>query len=244
VKEIAVTEPQSPTARRLHPPSWLDLRLVIGVLMVLVAVLVGARVVAGSDKSTKVWALARDVSSGTRLTTDDLQRDRVRLYDDSDRYLSTGTAPVGRVVNRDLKSGDLLPGAALSDEPTGVVIPLAVDVDNAPPGLTHGDRIDVYVIPASANGGTTQLVLSGAVVQSVSGLRGGGLAAANSKAQLTVQIPAATGPDETDVVARLAAGSIYLVQRVGPGGDAKIRPAPTNTATPADAGTPTATPTR
>jgi len=38
-----VTEPPAPTVARLHPPSWLDLRLVIGVLMVLVAVLVGAR---------------------------------------------------------------------------------------------------------------------------------------------------------------------------------------------------------
>jgi SAF domain-containing protein len=211
---MAATETQSPAARRLRPPSWLDLRLVIGVLMVLVAVLVGARVVASSDKSTKVWSLAHDVSAGTKLTGSDLSEAKVRLFGSSDRYLSADTAPVGRVVNRDLGRGDLLPASALAPDPTGVRLPLAVDQDNTPPGLSHGDRIDVYVIPPASSSGEkqTQLVLSDAVVQSVSGLGGGGLAADNSKAQITVQIP---DSDESDVVARLNTGDLYIVQRVG-----------------------------
>lgn len=211
---MTATEPQSPPARRLRPPSWLDLRLVIGVLMVLVAVLVGARVVAASDKSTRVWSLAQHVSAGTRLTGSDLVAAKVRLFGSADRYLSVDTAPVGRVVNRDLDRGDLLPASALSADPAGVRLPLAVDQDNTPPGLHHGDRIDVYVIaPASSQAEKkTQLVLSDAVVQSVSGLGGGGLAADNSKAQITVQIP---GDKESDVVARLSTGDLYVVQRVG-----------------------------
>src|SRR5687768_14738118 len=39
--------PPSPTARRLALPRWLDTRLVLGVLLVLVSVLVGARVLSG-----------------------------------------------------------------------------------------------------------------------------------------------------------------------------------------------------
>lgn len=211
---MAATELPSPAARRLRPPSWLDLRLVIGVLMVLVAVLVGARVVAASDKSTEVWSLAHDVSAGTRLTAADLAEAKVRLFGNANRYLSADTAPVGRVVNRDLGEGDLLPASALAADPTGVRLPLAVDQDNTPPGLSHGDRIDVYVIPPASSSGErkTQLVLSDAVVQSVSGLGGGGLAADNSKAQITVQI---SDGDENDVVARLNAGDLYVVQRVG-----------------------------
>jgi hypothetical protein len=233
-----VVEPQSPVARRLRPPSWLDIRLVIGVLMVLVAVLVGARVVASSDKSTRVWALARDVSDGTRLADGDLRQERIRLFGDSKRYLSTTTSPIGRTVNRDLRGGDLLPGAALVDSSAGVVLPLSVAVDDAPPALGHGDRIDVYVIPGAADqNGSTQQVLAGAVVQSVSGLGGGGLASDNSKARITVTIPPA---QEDQVVKRLAAGTLYVVQRVGPGSDA----APVSASSASPTIIPTATPSR
>ena len=39
-----------PVPRRVRPPRWLDLRLVLGVLLVLASVLLGARIVgAGAD---------------------------------------------------------------------------------------------------------------------------------------------------------------------------------------------------
>jgi hypothetical protein len=227
---MAAIEPQSPAARRLRAPSWLDLRLVIGVLMVLVAVLVGARVVASSDKSIKVWALAHDVATGTRLTDGDLRPERIRLFGDSARYLSVQTSPLGRTVNRDLRAGDLLPGAALTAAPATAVLPLSVDLDDTPPGLAHGDRIDVYVIPgASDRDGPTQLVLGNAVVQSVSG-GDSGLASDNSKVQITVTVDPA---QEDAVVKRIAAGTLYVAQRVGKptsgSGDNAAAPGPSTT---------------
>lgn len=250
VRRMAAIEPQSPAARRLRAPSWLDVRLVIGVLMVLVAILVGARVVASSDKSIKVWAVAHDVAPGTRLTDDDLRPERVRLFGDSARYLSVQTSPLGRTVNRDLRAGDLLPGAALVAAPATAVLPLSVDLDDTPPGLAHGDRIDVYVIPgASDRSGPTQLVLGNAVVQSVSG-GSDGLASENSKVQITVTLD----PRQEDgVVKHIAAGTLYVVQRIGQGstgtgpGHDTAAPGPSATA-PADSpsanASPTATPSR
>ncbi len=244
---MAAIEPQSPAARRLRAPSWLDVRLVIGVLMVLVAVLVGARVVASSDKSIKVWALAHDVATGTRLADDDLRPERIRLFGDSARYLSVQTSPLGRTVNRDLRAGDLLPGAALVSAPATAVLPLSVDRDDTPPGLAHGDRIDVYVIPsASDRSGRTQLVLANAVVQSVSG-GGDGLASDNSKVQITVTVD----PRQEDgIVKRIAAGTLYVVQRIGsqaPGsgaGNDAAATGPSGTPSASSTVSPTATPTR
>ncbi len=43
--------PGSPKAGRLATPGWVDGRLVLGVLLVLVSVVVGARVLSAADRS-------------------------------------------------------------------------------------------------------------------------------------------------------------------------------------------------
>src|SRR3712207_7134950 len=57
-----------PSPRRVRPPRWLDLRLVLGVLLVLGSVLLGARVVGAADATVPVWAVAGDRKS-TRLNS-------------------------------------------------------------------------------------------------------------------------------------------------------------------------------
>ncbi len=54
-------QPAAPVARRVRPPRWLDLRLVLGVLLVLGSVLLGARVVGAADATVPVWAAAGDL---------------------------------------------------------------------------------------------------------------------------------------------------------------------------------------
>ena len=44
-----------PAPRRVRPPRWLDLRLVLGVLLVLASVLLGARIVSAADVTVPVW---------------------------------------------------------------------------------------------------------------------------------------------------------------------------------------------
>ena len=59
--------PGSPRAARLAPPRWFDTRFVLGVVLVLTSVLVGARVLAGADTTQQVWLAARDLAPGTVL---------------------------------------------------------------------------------------------------------------------------------------------------------------------------------
>ncbi len=80
--------PASPRASRLPAPGWLDGRLVLGVLLVLVSVVVGARVLSTADRSTLVWAAATDLTAGSQLAADDLAPVRVRLFESSARYLA------------------------------------------------------------------------------------------------------------------------------------------------------------
>lgn len=236
-------EPHSPAARRIRSPSWLDLRLVLGVLLVLVAVAVGARVVAGADRSTTVWGLSHDVASGTALTAADLRQVRVQLYSDAPRYLSTAISPAGQVLNRDLQGGDLLPRTALGPVPSGVVVPLPVDRGLLPPGLSHGDRIDVYVGPGSGAdaAGTTRPVLQAATVQTVSTGQGGALSGGTDKVQVTVRVH----PDqEAPLVAAVAGGTLYVTQNVGTAAPVRALghgPSPRPTPSPAPSPTPSPT---
>ena len=89
-----------PTPRRVRPPRWLDLRLMLGVLLVLGSLLLGARIVSAADATVPVWAVADDLAAGTELTVDDLVAVDVRLDGTADAYLSTGTRPEGRTLAR------------------------------------------------------------------------------------------------------------------------------------------------
>lgn len=151
--------PVSPKARRLATPGWLDTRLVLGVLLVLVSVVVGARVLSAADRSQTVWVTKRDLAPGTELTAEDLTRARVRLFSGSRNYVTgTGPAPVGYVVRRSVGAGELLPFNALSQPGADVAyryVTVPVLRGHLPPDLRSGSQVDVYVSPSSGTSRTT-----------------------------------------------------------------------------------------
>ena len=144
--------PASPTARRLVLPGWLDTRLVLGVLLVLLSVLVGARVLAGSDRSQLVWATSRSLAPGSVLTADDLVAVRVRLFDSTALYLDASRpAPVGYVAARGLGKGELLPDEALRRPEVDVdfrLVTVLVELGHVSPDLASGQQVDGWVSPA------------------------------------------------------------------------------------------------
>jgi len=143
--------PASPRASRLASPGWLDGRLVLGVLLVLVSVVVGARVLSAADRSTLVYALTKDVSAGSILQGGDLRQVRVRLFDNAGAYVAVGTdLPTGYVVRRALGSGELLPRAALGRPDADVdfrLVTVPVEAGHFPPSLTDDQQVDVWVTP-------------------------------------------------------------------------------------------------
>ncbi len=145
-----------PVARRVQPPSWRDARLLVGVLLVLVSVVLGALVVARADETAPVWAAAHVLTPGRSLVADDLTAVSVRLQGAAPRYLSAARplAP-GRVVLRTVAAGELVPGSAvgLRDgvDLRPVSVPVATDV--AEP-LGPGVLVDVWVATREPGGGT------------------------------------------------------------------------------------------
>src|SRR5471032_1731462 len=109
-----VSELPVPSATRLKSPSWLDGRLVIGVVLVLLSVVVGAKIIASSQRYDVMWAASRDIAPGTTLIKADLLQVDVRFKDHGALYISAaGASPVGRVTVAPLADGQLIPMAAV-----------------------------------------------------------------------------------------------------------------------------------
>lgn len=200
----------APAARRLPRARWLDPRLLVGVLLVLVSVVVGARVVAASDRTSGVWAAAHDLAAGTPLSPDDLVRVDVVLPKDAG-YLPVSRPVAGQVLARPVGAGELVPAAALADAPTNLRR-LAVEVDRASvTGLSAGSAVDLDVVPARAAGqpqAPTREVLSGVPVLGVS-TDAGGLGGSRRTAVVVLSV----GPaDARAVLDAQAAGDLRLVQ--------------------------------
>jgi hypothetical protein len=137
----------TPTAKRLQRPSWRDTRLLIGLLLVLLATTIGAKVVASADDRVPVYVAQVTLKPGDQLTADNLARVDVQLGAGIDRYLSAATGvPANRFALREVRPGELLPLSAVGDKTTVGVQPVTVQADSlSASALVVGSVVDVYV---------------------------------------------------------------------------------------------------
>lgn len=151
--------PASPKADRLAAPSWLDTRLVLGVLLVLVSVVVGARVLSAADRSSTVYTAARDLEPGATLQSGDLRPEEVRLDAEQVARLvpvpATGEAPTGYVALHGLRAGDLVLRSDLIDERGTDLRQFTLNIapGHAPPDLRGNQLVDVWVTPSQDRAG-------------------------------------------------------------------------------------------
>jgi hypothetical protein len=171
-------------AVRLRRPSWRDSRLLIGVLIVLASVAIGARVVAAADDSVPVFAAASALPSGHAITAADLRVVRVHLDGGVAGYLSARSGvPADLVSTRPVGAGELIPSAAVGPASALTRRPVAVPMPAPlPAGLKPGAAVDVWA--SAKQGGTASSgylpptrIAQGVEVYAISAA-GGGLAAA------------------------------------------------------------------
>ncbi|PRY12443.1 hypothetical protein [Kineococcus rhizosphaerae] len=190
----------------MSAPSWRDPRLLLGLLLILVSVVVGASVVGRARDTTGVWALAHPVGAGAPITQADLRVVQVHLDPSTlSGYVPASTDPVaGTVALRGLGTGELLPVGSLgrvgdlTSRP--VTIPLA---GNVPRGVVEAALVDVWVVPSATSTPTSTSISSSASTSSEAGeprrlveaaevtsvVDGGGALASRSGADVQVLIP-------------------------------------------------------
>lgn len=217
------SRPASPPAARAQPAGWRDPRMIVGVVIVAVCVLLGARVLAGADDSVAVWGLRHDVVAGASLGPGDLVPVRVHFAGGgAERYLTaaSGPAPHGTAAH-DLAAGELLPRSAVAadDGPALVEVPLSVAPDDLPASVRRGAVVDVWVTPKVAAAGDDRarahLALDDVVVVAVTA--SGDSLAPRTTRQVIVGVDAARadgGSDDlADALGQLADGRVVITRQ-------------------------------
>ncbi|MDP2014813.1 MAG: hypothetical protein Q8L05_11365 [Actinomycetota bacterium] len=145
---------------------WTDLRLWLGLALIVGSMFAGAYLLSANEQSIEVWRASTDLAVGDVPQVEPVS---VRLDAAASAYLVTSSMPQGR-MRVPVQAGALLPaaavGAAESSHDRLVTVP--VDALHAPMDLTAGDVVDVWAIPDdSSNPLPPNLVLAEAHVQAV-----------------------------------------------------------------------------
>ena len=122
--------------------------LIVGALFI---ALIGALGLAGiSQQSAQYWALNHNVQVGEKISSHDLVKVDVNLGAASAHYLSAAKPLLGKIANRAISAGELLPQNALitgSQPSTMREISLGILGTDLPSDLAIGDIVDLYLVP-------------------------------------------------------------------------------------------------
>jgi hypothetical protein len=208
----------SPPARRTVAATWRDPRLFVGLLIVAVSVLLGARLLATADDTVSVWAVRTDLPRGSGLSQDDLEVHEVRFADagHADRYLPAGSPlPARATLLRDVGAGELLPRAALGGAGAAglVEVPVAVAAEAVPATVRAGSVVDVWVTPEADAGGqpTATLLFDDVVV--VAAPRTGSALGPSVTRQVIIGVDAGQEEALGDAFARASTGAIVITKQ-------------------------------
>lgn len=151
---------------RVRRPSWRDPRLLIGLVLIALAVAGVVAIVQRADTTQPFYAAARDLAPGTVISDGDLVVVHVRVG--SGEYVPQFDAVAGKVVDRTIGEGELVPSSALvSPEGYGA---RSIAVESSMPladGVGVGSLVDVWVTTQDDVGAHSALVGSGLAVTDV-----------------------------------------------------------------------------
>lgn len=168
--------------------TWMDPRLVIGVVLVLVSLAGVWFVVQQSARTETAWAATRTLLPGDIVAAGDVEQVDVRLPQSQDRYLDASADPVGMLVASTVGTGEVLPVRALGDAASEDRSAVVVDIEGAlPRAVRTGSLVDVWTAAPTDDGYDAPAVLiDDAIVVGV--LEDEGILA-NSAQQLELLVP-------------------------------------------------------
>ncbi|HOF63729.1 MAG TPA: hypothetical protein PLL54_05435 [Dermatophilaceae bacterium] len=183
-----------PVANRMQRPSWRDSRVLVGLLLVLSATALGAKVIASADDRVPMFVASAGLKPGDRIGPDTVRRVDIQLGEGVAGYLSAATVvPSDLLVLREVRAGELVPLSAVGTQQAVTVQPVSVRVDaTSAAALVVGSVVDVWVSRRDVT--TTQerfqeaaILLRGVTVSRVPASQGGfGATAATASVQILV----------------------------------------------------------
>ncbi|TCN44323.1 hypothetical protein EV644_101542 [Kribbella orskensis] len=205
--------PSTPTLRNRRA-RWKDGRLLLGVLLVAITALGGAKLLSAADDTTAIWAAERDLPAGTKLTSRDLTTVRVRFTSDAaaGQYVAADADLKGLVVTRAVSKGEFVPRQAAVTQADSVrtELPLSIATGRLPADTAAGDHVDIWVVPKAADQPAKQLWAEVRVIQvdTAKGVAGG-----SSRRQVLVGLEPRELTRLPAALAMMSTGEPVLIRR-------------------------------
>ncbi len=157
---------------RLRRPQWKDPRLIVGIVLVVASVVMGALLVSRLSETTPVVVARSPIVPGDVIDAADLTTADLRLGDQTDLYVDTLDAvPEGAVATRTIQAGELVPVSAIGQAGDVPLRPVVIPVDTTvAESVTPGATVELWhTAPAAEDGGTGEaaLLVSEAVVRRI-----------------------------------------------------------------------------
>ena len=169
-----------------------DLRLVIGLALVIAAAVAGFLLVTAADNSTAVYAATKSLSPGHVIQKSDLVLTDVKLGKSETSYLTASGLTEGAVVTKSVGAGELVPisavGTAKQVATTNVVVQLDLPLSS---DAIEGSSVDVWASMAAGQGvfGPPAVIISGAQIAHIT--EATGLAASTGGVRVEIVVPQA-----------------------------------------------------
>jgi hypothetical protein len=140
--------------------TWMDPRLVIGVLLVAASLAGVWFVVQQSSRTETAWAATRTLLPGEPIAAGDVEQVEVRLPQSQQHYLPASTDPVGMVVASTIGAGEVLPVRTLGEAAGTGRAAIVIDVEGAlPRAVQPGSLVDVWTAAPTDDGYDAPTVL-------------------------------------------------------------------------------------
>jgi hypothetical protein len=207
--------PSRQPADRLETTSWVNLRSVLGLMLVVAAMFAGTAALQRAQRLVPVFEAARDLPSGIPLVSGDLSLVKVRLPSaELGRYLRPDAkrAVSGQILTAPLRQHMLVPAdGVVASREQGDMVELAINVDHGDmlQGLRAGDRVRILgAFPDDPSQAAARVLVDSAEVVRILE-DSGGLAASRRESGVQVRLPAER---TTSVAAAIAGGRVFIVK--------------------------------
>lgn len=196
---------QSVKPRRRKSARWSDVRLWLGISLLIASMFIGARVMASGEETVTLWRTSSELALGSPLTG--VEAVVVALNGAQEPYVR-GLVPPSGIVVRPIGAGEFIPSSSISALPPADsrVVTVPVDPLHVAIGLNAGDQVDVW--SSSPDAGSVMppmLVLSGLTVRAVAS----DVVGTGGEIGVVLLVPIAQVPD---LVQAIRTGVIDLVK--------------------------------
>ncbi|MEE1616920.1 SAF domain-containing protein [Brachybacterium sp. J153] len=157
---------------RLRRPRWRDPRLIVGIVLVVASVLMGALLVSRLSETTPVLIAKGPIAPGDPLDAETLTTVELRLGDQQELYVgSLDAVPDGAVAGRAVQAGEMLPVSAVGQPEDVALRPVVIPVDaSVAESVVPGATVELWhTSPAPQDGGSgeARLLVEEAIVRRV-----------------------------------------------------------------------------